>query len=118
MVKLLGMMNQREVTVYNLGPAIRLEELSISMFEFSQNNRFAPNISYLQFHYEHSILCGSLSQRQGMSTGADGEVDLQIWRVAANILNKQSGRAYKKLLSSLENSNEIPGSLKGREFLD
>jgi hypothetical protein len=35
------------------------------------------------------MLCGSLSQWHGASSDAVGGDDLKIWRVVANILNKQ-----------------------------
>jgi hypothetical protein len=49
------------------------------------------------------MLCGSLSSWNGMASlwVADGGDSLQIWRVAANILNKQSWTANKGWSSSL-----------------
>jgi hypothetical protein len=42
-----------------------------------------------------------LSPRHGASQVADGGDGLQIWRVAANIMNKQPRTAYTGLTSSL-----------------
>ena len=47
------------------------------------------------------MICESLSPRHGASSGCGWRNDLQLWRVAANILNKQSRTADKGWSSSL-----------------
>jgi hypothetical protein len=48
-----------------------------------------------------STLSGSLSQRHGASSGCGWRNGLQLWRVAANTLNRQSRTADKGWSSSL-----------------
>jgi hypothetical protein len=48
-----------------------------------------------------SMLCGSLSPQHGASSGSRGTNGLQLWRVAANILNKQQRTNDKGWSSSL-----------------
>jgi hypothetical protein len=50
---------------------------------------------------EVPCLVGPLSPRHGPSHVADGGDGLQIWKLAANILNKQSRTADKGRSSSL-----------------
>jgi hypothetical protein len=49
----------------------------------------------------HTVLSGSLSLRHGASSGCGWWNGLQLWRVAANTLNKQSRTANKGWSSSL-----------------
>jgi hypothetical protein len=49
-----------------------------------------------------SVISGSLSPQHGVSSGCGWRNGLQIWRVAANIRNKQSRTADKGWSSSLE----------------
>jgi hypothetical protein len=42
-----------------------------------------------------TVLSGSLSPRHGASSGCGWRNDLQLWKVAANTLNKQSRTADK-----------------------
>ena len=59
-----------------------------------------------------SVISGSLSPRHGASSGCGWRNGLQIWRVAANILNKQSQTADKGWPSSLgvgrDSNNSLP----------
>jgi hypothetical protein len=48
-----------------------------------------------------AVLSGSLSPRHGVSSGCGWRSGLQLWRVAANKLNKQSWTADKGWSSSL-----------------
>jgi hypothetical protein len=50
---------------------------------------------------DHAVLCGSLSPRHGASSGCGWRNGLQLWRVAANTLSKQSRTADKGWSSSL-----------------
>jgi hypothetical protein len=47
-----------------------------------------------------TVISGSLSPRHGASSGCGWRNGLQIWKVAANILNKQSRTADKGWSSS------------------
>jgi hypothetical protein len=49
----------------------------------------------------YTVTSGSLSPQHGTSTGCGWRNGLQIWRVAANILYKQSRTADKGWYSSL-----------------
>jgi hypothetical protein len=51
--------------------------------------------------YEGGLKNNSLSPRHGASSGCEWRNGLQMWRVAANILNKQVRRADKGWSSSL-----------------
>jgi hypothetical protein len=48
-----------------------------------------------------TVLSGSLSPRHGTSSGCTWRNGLQLWKVAANTLNKQSRAADKGWSSSL-----------------
>jgi hypothetical protein len=68
---------------------------------FQQNERIFENL-----HYEVALVSLShvrwVPYHHGMARPkvADGGESLQIWRVAANMLNKQSGRADRGWSSS------------------
>ena len=55
----------------------------------------------MECRYRSAIISGSLSPLHGASSGCGWRNDLQIWKVAANILNKQSRTADKGWFSSL-----------------
>ena len=50
---------------------------------------------------EFSVISGSLSPQHGASSGCGWRNCLQIWRVAANVLNNQSRTADKGWSSRL-----------------
>jgi hypothetical protein len=71
-------------------------------FTASHLKRFAPvksGVNYILV--KPSVISGSLSPRHGESSGCGWRNGLQIWRVAENILNKQSRTADKGWSSSL-----------------
>jgi hypothetical protein len=51
--------------------------------------------------FPHAMLGGSLSPQHGASSGCGWRNDLQLWRLAANILNKQPRTNNKGWSSSL-----------------
>jgi hypothetical protein len=65
---------------------------------YQTKRRCNPDDSHL-----HKNICSFISMHHGMARPqvADGGERLQIWRVAANILNKQSRTADKGWPSSL-----------------
>jgi hypothetical protein len=56
---------------------------------------------YSSAYVLQSVLSGSLSPRHGASSGCGWRNGLQLWRVAANTMNKQLWTSDKELSSSL-----------------
>jgi hypothetical protein len=63
---------------------------------------------YFVIKHVRWVPCHHFTARSQVADGGDG---LQIWRVAANILNKQSRTSYKGWFSSLGAGREANNSL-------
>jgi hypothetical protein len=75
-------------------PASRLE---VSVFVYQDCHRIDAVVTYVA---RMAVLSGSLSPRHGATSRCGWRNGLQLWRVAANTLNKQSRTADKGWSSS------------------
>jgi hypothetical protein len=62
---------------------------------------FYINVKHPSWYADTKVYFGSLPERHGASSGCGCRNGLQLWRVAANTLNKQSRTANKGWSSSL-----------------
>jgi hypothetical protein len=70
----------------------------------SLTHSFTPAVPFSKYNFSHlprvvkasTMLDGSLSPQHGASSGCGWRNGLQLWRVAANILNKQLRKTTRR----------------------